>query len=280
MTAMYLFPEDARRSSREGWRLLAWIGGAVALWVAYVLVFVGTVETPLRDAVIAAAANVAPLIALALLAHALLPALVMRRAAPVQAVLHAGLAAAFALVWYASVILLLALAGAARGRGFQLTGFRGPALTWQVFQGLIPFQGLILYGAVAAGCYALRRLPDEAASTGREAAQRPLERYLVREGDGFRPVEVSDIVTISGAQDYSEVSTPAGRHLVRMSLGEFESRLDPGRFIRVHRSAIIHLTHLERAEPAGGGRMLALMADGQRIPVSRAGVKALRPLIV
>jgi hypothetical protein len=274
MTAMFLFPEDARSSSRDGWRLVAWIGAAAGLWLAYALVFVGTANAALGDAVIDAAANVAPLIALALLAHALLPAQVMRRAPPVQAVLHMVLAAAFALSWYGAVVLLLALTRALRGRGFELIGFSGPALTWQVFQ------GLILYGAVAAGCYALNRREGLAPSADGEAAPRPLERYLVREGEGFRPVEVRDIVTIAGAQDYSEVSTPAGRHLVRMSLGEFEARLDPGRFIRVHRSAIIHLAHLERAEPAGGGRMLAHMADGQRIPVSRAGVKALRPLIV
>ena len=274
MTAMFLFPEDARSSSREGWRLLGWIAGAAALWLTYALVFVGTANAPLGRAIVDGAANVAPLIALALAAHALLPTQVMRRPPPVQAVLHAVLATAFALSWYAAVVLLLALADALRGHGFHLIGFHGPGLTWQVFQ------GLILYGAVAAGCYALRRGDAHAPASGGEAARRPLERYLVREGDGFRPVEVSDIVTIAGAQDYSEVSTPAGRHLVRMSLGEFEARLDPGRFIRVHRSAIIHLAHQDRAEPAGGGRMLAHMADGQRIPVSRAGVRALRPLIV
>jgi two-component system LytT family response regulator len=274
VTAMFLFPEDARRSSRDGWRLLAWIAAAAALWLAYILVFVGTSSTPLGDAIVAGAANVAPLIALALAAHAILLVQVMRRAPPVQAVLHPILAIAFALTWYAAVVVLLAVTGALRGRGFHLIGFSGPALTWQVFQ------GLILYGAVAAGSYALRRGEVRPPTSGGEAAPRPLERYLVREGEGFRPVEVSDIVTIASAQDYSEVSTPTGRHLVRMSLGEFEARLDPGRFIRVHRSAIIHLAHLERAEPAGGGRMLAHMADGQRIPVSRAGVKALRPLIV
>jgi len=274
MTAMFLFPEDARRSSREGWRLLLWIAAAGGLWLAYALVFVGTAGAALGDAVADGAANVAPLIALALAARFILPAQVMRRPPPVQAVLHALLAAAFALAWYACVVLLLAIVRAARGQGFEPIGFRGPGLTWQVFQ------GLILYGAVAAGCYALHRRPAEAAPAEGDPARRPLERYLVREGDGFRPVEVGDIVTIAGAQDYSEVSTPAGRHLVRMSLGEFESRLDPARFIRVHRSAIIQLAHLERAEPAGGGRMLAHMADGQRIPVSRAGVKALRPLIV
>src|SRR6185312_14413288 len=114
MTAMFLFPEDARRSSREGWRLLLWIAAAGGLWLAYALVFVGTAGAALGDAVADGAANVAPLIALALAARFILPAQVMRRPPPVQAVLHALLAAAFALAWYACVVLLLAIVRAAR----------------------------------------------------------------------------------------------------------------------------------------------------------------------
>jgi len=119
-----------------------------------------------------------------------------------------------------------------------------------------------------------------AADTASPAESAPLERYLIRAGEDFRPVDVDAIVTITGAQDYSEVVTGAGPHLVRMSLAEFEARLDPARFIRVHRSTIVHLAHIERIEPAGGGRMLAHMSDGQSVPVSRSGVRALRPLIV
>ena len=70
----------------------------------------------------------------------------------------------------------------------------------------------------------------------------PLERYLTKAGDEFKPVEVAEIVTIAGAQDYSEVVTTNGaRHLVRMSLGEFESRLSATQFIRVHRSTGLSL---------------------------------------
>ena len=96
----------------------------------------------------------------------------------------------------------------------------------------------------------------------------------------MRPVEVRRIVTITGAQDYSEVTTLEGRHLVRMGLGEFEERLDSHRFIRVHRSAIINFDHLDRLEPAGGGRMIAHMASGDSIEVSRSGAQALRSFIV
>jgi two-component system LytT family response regulator len=65
-----------------------------------------------------------------------------------------------------------------------------------------------------------------------------------------------------------------------MSLGELEARLDPTSFVRVHRSAIINLGRLERTEPAGGGRLLAHMSNGETIQVSRAGAQALRRFLI
>ena len=104
----------------------------------------------------------------------------------------------------------------------------------------------------------------------------PMARYLIRDEEGLRPLEVAQIVTITGAQDYSEVATLNGRHLVRMTLGDFERLLDRSQFVRVHRSTIISLAHLDVAEAAGGGRMIARMADGQTIQVSRSGAACLR----
>ncbi|HEY3951509.1 LytTR family DNA-binding domain-containing protein [Phenylobacterium sp.] len=249
--------------------------GLAGLWLLYVAIFVTTGGAGPLHAVTDAAANVAPLAGLALATRALVRRLAAR-AVWVQAAGHVALAFAFALAWYGAAVILLATGSWLTGDGFHIHGFSGVALAWQAFQ------GVAVYSAFAAASYALRAAPAPAALSAETppGAAPPLERYLIRQGEDFRPVDVRDIVAIAGAQDYSEVSTANGRHLVRMSLGEFEARLDPARFIRVHRSAIIQLAFLERAEPAGGGRMLAHMTTGERVPISRNGVKALRPLIV
>jgi two-component system, LytTR family, response regulator len=253
-----------------------WIGGVLLLWALYTVVFMGTELRSLAAAAQDALANVLPLALLAVGVRAVLKAEVMQRRPALQVVWHAGLAVGFAFLWYASLIVVLALLSGARGRGFAVAGFSGPALTWQTFQ------GLILYAAIAATCYAVRG--------GREAATvtlvapapvpPPLVRYLIRTGDEITPVEVDEIVSIAGAQDYAEVSTLRGRHLVRLSLNELEARLDPQSFVRVHRSAIINLRRLERAEPAGAGRLIAHMSTGEVVQVSRTGAQALRRLIV
>ena len=250
-----------------------WVAGTVLLWAIYTFVFVQTVGTGFVDCARTALANVLPLALLAAATRALLKSHVMEQTVPVQAAAHTGLAIAFATTWYALVIVLLAFVRGVSGGGYLIRSFQGPAFTWQVFQ------GLVLYALVAAVCYAVRG-GREAATVSFVDAPRPLERYLTKTGDEMRPVEVREIVSITGAQDYAEVATLSGRHLVRLSLSEFERRLDGQRFLRVHRSAIINFDYLDRTEPAGGGRMLAHMANGDSVEVSRAGAQLLRSFMV
>jgi two-component system, LytTR family, response regulator len=252
---------------------MLWIGGTALLWLLYSFVFVQTVPESLSSATTHAAANVMPLAVLAAATHSFLKAQVMSLRVVYQAIAHTALAPIFATTWYALVLVTLAFFGGLGGRGFAVSGFSGPAFTWQVFQ------GLILYATIAATCYAIRG--------GRQAGDvtivntPPLERYLTRTGDDMIPISVRDIVSITGAQDYAEVTTISGAaHLVRMSLSEFEQRLDSSRFLRVHRSTIVNFDHLARTEPAGAGRMLAHMTTGEVVQVSRAGSQLLRAFIV
>lgn len=249
-----------------------WLSGAVLLWLCYVLVFAAT-GVAVMEAARAALCNVLPLALLAAATHALLRAQILERPVVVQILSHAGLAPAFALTWYSLVIVLLGFSRGVTTGMFEVENFSGPAFTWQVFQ------GLILYALVAAVCYAIRGGRRAAAVTIVDR-QPPLDRYLIKDGDEMGPISTAEIVFIGGAQDYAEVRTLAGKHLVRMSLGEFEARLDPKRFIRVHRSTIINFDQLERAEPAGGGRMLAWMATGESVAVSRTGAQLLRSFVV
>lgn len=250
-----------------------WLLGSVTLWALYAFVFVQTAAQSPVEAMVAALANVLPLSLLAAGTREVLKGYVMPLGVGAQAASHVGLGIGFATTWYATVIVTLAFFKGLAGGGFDVRGFSGPAFTWQVFQ------GLIIYALVAAVCYAIRG-GREASSVEFVTSPPSLDRYLTRDGDEMRPVEVRRIVTIIGAQDYSEVTTLDGRHLVRMGLGEFEQRLDSNRFIRVHRSAIINFDHLDRLEPAGGGRMLAHMASGDSVDVSRSGAQALKSFVV
>lgn len=252
--------------------LILWASGTTILLAIYTLIFAVT-GSPLGSSVLFAIANVGSLSALALVAHALLRAFVLSLTVERQIAVHAIAAPVFALTWYSLAVVLLAFFEGLWSGNYSLQGFSGPAFVWQTFQ------GLILYALVAAICYAIQG--------GRKATPANIvehgpkfDRYLVRDGEGMSPIAVGAIVTITGAQDYSEVCTNNGRHLVRLSLSEFEQRLDNSLFLRVHRSAIINFSRLEHAEPAGGGRMLAHMDNGDMVQVSRSGAALLRNLVV
>lgn len=246
--------------------------GIGLLWLAYALLFLAAAPSALGGALFDSIVNVLPLALLAPGVDRLVRARLIGRSRRRQALAHAALAPAFALLWYGGILVLQGLVRAAGGGGWALTGFSGLALGWQMFQ------GLILYAAVAGILYA-RAFAALGAGPAAAAAAPPLERYLARIGEVIAPVDIADIVSISGAQDYSEVATPDGRHLARLSLGEFERRLDPARFIRIHRSAIINLARLERAEPAGNGRLVVRLSTGESIQTSRAGARKLRALL-
>jgi len=66
---------------------------------------------------------------------------------------------------------------------------------------------------------------------------------------------------------------------MRVSMAELERTLDPARFARVHRSAIVALDRVTRLETRGGGAGRVLLAGGTWVPVSRSRVPALRRLL-
>lgn len=262
-----------RRNARPSLAAL-WLGGTGLLLLLYLIVFLIIPGDNLGMAFSDAVANVLPLSLLAAAVRAVLKSYVLPLSPLAQMAAHLGLAVVFVVTWYATLILLLGIFGTVASGRYVPVGFTVAGVTWQVFQ------GLILYALIAACCYAVRG-GREAADVTFVAPTARMERYLTRAGDELRPVEVADIVSITGAQDYAEVLTVNGRrHLVRMSLAEFERRLHGMGFYRVHRSTIVNFAHLERAEPAGGGRYLAHMVVGAPVEISRTGAQLLRELVV
>lgn len=254
---------------------LAILTAATTLLVgAYTLVFAVTLDQGVGSSFRTALSNVFPLAILSAATYRLLRNVVLPRGVLFQASAHLVLAPIFAGIWYSAIITGQALIAALATGTLRMGQFSGVALVWQLFQ------GIVLYALVSAVTYALRG--GRLASTVQLVTNsEPFERYLTREGDEFIPVEVEEIVLIRGAQDYAEVVTNHGKaHLVRMSLSEFETRLPHSKFLRVHRSTIINLARLGRAEPIGSGRMVLHMSGGHAVTTSRNGAQMLRSRVL
>jgi len=89
-------------------------------------------------------------------------------------------------------------------------------------------------------------------------------------------VEVETIAWIEAADQYVRLHTDRGELLMRASMSHMEATLDPARFLRVHRSAIVPLERVQSLESLGGGVGRLLLADGTHVPVARARMARVR----
>lgn len=220
-------------------------------------------------------ANTIPVILLGLAARGLILRRIVGRPVLAVAIGHLLLGLLFVVMTYWLLLVLLGLINGVSATEFDVRPFDIRAMAWQTLQNATTY-------ALIAALVHLEARPTTASvvAAEREAAPGDLSRYFIRSGEDIRPVDVAGIVSIAGADDYAEVRTLGGRHLVRMTLAEFEATLDPDRFARVHRSHIVNLDRIVRAEPAGNGRLLLHMEDGELIQTSRAGSRRVRDRVL
>ena len=97
----------------------------------------------------------------------------------------------------------------------------------------------------------------------------PLDRLVVKSGGSTRFVSVADIDWIEAAGVYANLHVGGKELLYRAALNELAERLDPVRFVRVHRSAIVNIESILRLEPISHGEFEVILKDGSRSRISR-----------
>jgi two-component system LytT family response regulator len=109
---------------------------------------------------------------------------------------------------------------------------------------------------------------------------KPLQRIVVRDESGAIDVVPVARVDYVEADDDAIVIATAGRKLRKQqTLGEVASELDPDRFVRIHRSYLLNIERLEKLELYAKDSRVALLRDGTKLPVSRAGYVRLKELL-
>jgi two-component system LytT family response regulator len=114
-----------------------------------------------------------------------------------------------------------------------------------------------------------RKLPTEVAEE-RPAGDRP-HRIVVKDGTRVHVIPLDKLDYVEAQDDYVALHSGGKTYLKQQPIGSLESALDPARFIRIHRSAIVNLERVARIEPYGKESRLAILHDGARLPVSRSG---------
>lgn len=104
-------------------------------------------------------------------------------------------------------------------------------------------------------------------------------RIFASKGDRIVPIPVSSILQVRARGDYAEVLCDAGSYLMHVSLSELHQRLDPQRFLRVHRSHLVNLDAVRDLLPLDDRRMRLTLRDGSELIASRAASQQLRRTI-
>lgn len=101
------------------------------------------------------------------------------------------------------------------------------------------------------------------------ADRRALTRFLVRSRSRMLLVPTERVDWIGAAGNYVEIHCGKEVHLVRGTLQDLEVRLDPARFVRIHRSTMVNLERIKELHPWSHGDLLVVLTDGAELRLSR-----------
>ena len=106
-------------------------------------------------------------------------------------------------------------------------------------------------------------------------AESYLERIPVTRGAETRVIPVSHIEYITASGPYARLHVGSQRYVVREAMQVLEEALDPARFMRIHRSAIVRMDLVEGLHRGAGGEYRVVLRNGVRLRVSRSRREAL-----
>ena len=122
-------------------------------------------------------------------------------------------------------------------------------------------------------------LPVEALVADDRAKHSPLERVLIRDGSRVHVLPVDAIDYVEAQDDYVAFHSEGKSYLKDQTLAAVENLLDAGRFVRIHRSYLLNIDRIGRVELYAKDSRIAILRDGTKLPVSRAGYARLAKLL-
>lgn len=114
------------------------------------------------------------------------------------------------------------------------------------------------------------------------AAREPgrfVERVIVKDGAKVHVIPIERLDYLEAQDDYVAIHAEGKSHLKAGTLAELSAGLDPARFVRVHRSYVVHVERIARLELYAKDSRVAILHDGRELPVSRSGYARLKELL-
>ena len=153
---------------------------------------------------------------------------------------------------------------------------------------------LVYFGAVgAAHAWSRYRVAVQVSESGRKTlSQTPpvsakvdhatrfmAKRFQIKLNGRIFFVPLEEIDWIEAAGNYVSLHVGDKSHLLRESMRGIEEQLDPARFLRVHRSAIVHINRVREVQTFSSGRHQAIFISGASANLGRSGIERLKPAL-
>ena len=104
-------------------------------------------------------------------------------------------------------------------------------------------------------------------------------RVLIRDGADVHVLPVDRLDYVEAQDDYVAFKSEGRQYLKDQTLSAVEATLDPARFVRIHRSFVLNIDRIATVELYAKDSRIAILRDGTRLPVSRAGYARLSQLL-
>ena len=97
-----------------------------------------------------------------------------------------------------------------------------------------------------------------------------LERLVIKSAGRVYFLRTSEVDWIEAEGNYVRLHTGKEAHLLRETMNHLETRLDPQRFLRIHRSTIVNIERIKELHPWFKGEHVVILRDGARLTLGRA----------
>jgi two-component system LytT family response regulator len=124
-------------------------------------------------------------------------------------------------------------------------------------------------------------LEDRNASPLREraAASNYISRLMIKTASRVFFLKVDEIDWIEAADYYVKLHVGRKGHLLRETMADMEAKLDPEKFLRIHRSAIVNLDRVKEMHTHFNGEYLVILQDGTELKLSRSRREQLQQIL-
>ena len=98
---------------------------------------------------------------------------------------------------------------------------------------------------------------------------KPLRRLVIRTAGRVVFLDMNEIDWIEAAANYVKLHVGKESYLLREGIGHISAKLDPERFVRIHRSSIVNVNRIRELQPCESGEYIAVLRDGKELSCSR-----------